>query len=71
MHRRTVEKERVMKHLSPVSKMPPAVAVSSLEIKLTASIQIIDRLLLAMQQRAWKTAPGGGGTIPTDTTPTV
>ena len=63
-----------MKHFSPVSKTPPAVAVSSLQIKLDAVIAIMDRLLLAQIQSPWKTPfpPGGPtGTTGTDTTNTT
>ena len=60
-----------MKHLRPISKTCPAVAASSLEIKLTSKIEIIDRLLLAQRQAAWKVPYPTGGGITTDTTGTT
>jgi len=53
-----------MKHLKPLSKTAPAMAVSTMEIKYTAIIQIIDRLLYAQRQAPWKAPYLGGGTLP-------
>lgn len=55
-----------MRHVKPVSKLP-SVAANSITIKLQGLTDIIDRLLLAQRQWAWKTPfpPGGvddGGT---------
>jgi hypothetical protein len=49
-----------MKHISPLSRTP-IVGQTTLAIKLTATLQIIDRLLLAQRQAAWKVAPSGEG----------
>jgi len=46
------------------------VAVTSLEIKLTSKIQIIDRLLLAQRQAPWKVPFSGGGIVIPDDIPT-
>ena len=65
-----------MKHLSSVSRRPAhaVTAVSPLEIKLEAILEITDRMLLAQRQAAWKVPfPIGGstGTTPTTTTTTT
>jgi hypothetical protein len=66
-----------MRHLATVSRKP-AYAVdlvpggTSLEIKMNGILDIMDRVLLAQRQAAWKTPfPIGGITTTTTTTPTT
>ncbi|NIA16422.1 MAG: hypothetical protein GWP08_20370 [Nitrospiraceae bacterium] len=62
-----------MKHLDAITKQSPVAATTSLNIKLTGVMSIIDRLLLAQRQSAWK-VPFPTGNEPdtsTDTTDTT
>lgn len=43
-----------MKHVALISKSSVVLASTSLEVKLDGIISIIDRLLLAQRQAAWK-----------------
>ncbi len=56
----------IFKHLSPVSQRPEHAQISNFQIKLEFTTSVIDRLLLADRQSAWKIVPGTG--IGTDTT---
>lgn len=49
-----------MRHVKPVTQLP-SVAANTITIKLQGMTDIIDRLLLAQRQFAWKTPfpPGG------------
>jgi hypothetical protein len=44
-----------MKHLKPITQLPPVAQISNLQIKLEGTTQIIDRMLLADRQAPWKT----------------
>ncbi|HOC68947.1 MAG TPA: hypothetical protein PLL36_03600 [Candidatus Hydrogenedentes bacterium] len=57
---------RLFKHLSPVTQRPGHAQISNFQIKLEFTTAVIDRLLLADRQSAWKIVPGAG----TDTTDT-
>jgi hypothetical protein len=60
-----------MKHLTSLSKVPgrAATIMSTTEVKLDGVIQILDRLVLAQRQAAWKAPfPVGGATGTTTTT---
>lgn len=52
-----------MRHVKPVTKLP-SVAANTITIKLQGLTDIIDRLLLAQRQFAWKAPfpPDGTGT---------
>lgn len=59
-----------MRHVKPITQVP-SVAANTIQIKLQGMTDIIDRLLLAQRQFAWKAPfppggaegePGGGGT---------
>lgn len=56
-----------MQHIRGISQTAPAAAATSLEIKLNATIEIVDRLLLAQRQAAWKTPFPTGGAEGTST----
>ena len=60
-----------MKHLIALSKVPgrAATGTSVTEVKLNGIIQILDRLVLAQRQAAWK-APFPVGGVDTTTTTT-
>ena len=60
-----------MKHLMALSKVPgrAATGTSAIEVKLDGIMQILDRLVLAQRQAAWKAPfPIGGATGTTTTT---
>ena len=68
-----------MRHCRKVTKSRLILAVSPLEMKYTSKLEIVNRLVLAQRQSAWKTpfpidyepgTPGDGGTDG-GTTPTV
>jgi hypothetical protein len=59
----------IFKHLSPVTQRPEHAQISNFQIKLEFTTSVIDRLLLADRQSAWKLIPGAGtDTNTTDTT---
>ncbi len=60
-----------MKHVKPISNTP-LLAVSPLQTKLLAITDIIDQLLLAQRQAAWKAwfPPGGTNNTTTGNTTT-
>ena len=60
-----------MEHLTAISKVPgrAATGTSVTEVKLNGIIQILDRLVMAQRQAAWKAPfPIGGATGTTTTT---
>lgn len=59
---------RTFKHLSPVTTRPGHAQISNFQIKLEFTTTVIDRLLLADRQSAWKIVPGTGTGTGTDTT---
>ena len=59
---------RTFKHLEPVSERPGHAQISNFQIKLEFTTAVIDRLLLADRQSAWKIVPGTGTDTGTDTT---
>jgi len=60
-----------MKHLIALSRVPgrAATTTSTTEVKFDAIIQILDRLVMAQRQAAWK-APFPVGGVDTTTTTT-
>lgn len=59
---------RTFKHLAPVTERPEHAQISNFQIKLEFTTAMIDRLLLADRQSAWKIVPGTGTGTGTDTT---
>lgn len=58
---------RTLKHLVPISQQPEHAQISNFQIKLEFTTAVIDRLLLADRQSAWKIVPGTGTDVDTDT----
>jgi len=58
---------RLLKHLSLVTQRPEHAQISNFQIKLEFTTAVIDRLLLADRQSAWKIIPGAGTGTGTDT----
>lgn len=59
------------KHIKKLTLIPPKAQVSNFQIKLQATSDIIDRLLLIPRQAPWKaTGPTGETTETTETTTT-
>ncbi|HOQ33573.1 MAG TPA: hypothetical protein PLA12_13855 [Candidatus Hydrogenedens sp.] len=55
------------RHISPLTKTPALAQVSNFQIKLQATTDIIDRLLLVPRQAPWKATGPTGETTNTDT----
>ena len=55
------------KHLAPVTQRPEHAQISNFQIKLEFTTAVVDRLLLADRQSAWKIVPGSGTDTDTDT----
>ncbi len=62
-----------MKHVKPVSNTPGLAALSPLQVKLQGITDILDQLLLAQRQVAWKAwfPPGGSNNTTTGNTTTT
>ncbi len=62
---------RIFKHVVTITQGPEQAQISNFQIKLEFTTAVIDRLLLADRQSAWKIVPGAGtDTTGTDTTGT-
>ncbi len=55
------------KHISPITITPATAQLSNFQIKLQATSDIIDRLLLVPRQAPWKATGPTGETTDTDT----
>lgn len=58
---------RLFKHLLPVTQRPGHAQISNFQVKLDFTTAVIDRLLLADRQSAWKIVPGAGTDTDTGT----
>jgi len=58
---------KARQHIYLVSKTPSVAQISSLQIKLESTSEIIDRLLLVPRQQPWKATGPSGEDTDTDT----
>ncbi len=56
-----------VKHIYPLTQIPASAQLSNFQIKLQATSDIIDRLLLVPRQAPWKATGPTGETTDTDT----
>lgn len=59
---------RKLTHIVPLTTKPEQAQISNFQVKLEFTSSVIDRLLLADRQAAWKIVPGEGTDTDLDVT---